>query len=115
MQSGLKKVVEDALDDLKGKDVSVLDVTELSDVMDVLVIVTGTSNRHVKSLADNVIKEAKERGFRPIGVEGKEAGEWVLVDFGDIVVHIMLQATRDFYELEKLWSMEPATRKSRSE
>lgn len=115
MQSGLKKVVEDALDDLKGKDVSVLDVTELSDVMDVLVIVTGTSNRHVKSLADNVIKEAKECGFRPIGVEGKDTGEWVLVDFGDIVVHIMLQATRDFYELEKLWSMEPATRKSRSE
>lgn len=115
MQLGLKKAVEDALDDLKGKDVAVLDVTELSDVMDVLVIATGTSNRHVKSLADNVIKEAKERGYRPIGVEGKETGDWVLVDFGDIVVHIMLQATRDFYELEKLWSMEPATRKSHSE
>ncbi len=106
----LIKTIEDALDDLKGKDVQVMDVTTLSDVMDTLVIVTGTSNRHVKSLASNVVEEAKTRGDRPIGVEGMESGEWVLVDFGDTVVHVMLETTRAFYELEKLWSTEPSTR-----
>ncbi|SMF20737.1 ribosome-associated protein [Alteromonadaceae bacterium Bs31] len=111
----LIKTIEDALDDLKGRDIQVIDVTTLSDVMDVLVIVTGTSNRHVKSLANNVVEDAKSRGDRPIGVEGMEGGEWVLVDFGDIVVHVMLETTRAFYELEKLWSTEPSTRHKSSE
>lgn len=107
-----KDLVKEALDDLKGQDIQVLDVTEMSDVMDTLVIVTGTSNRHVKSLASNVIDEAKKRDSRPIGIEGMDTGEWVLVDFGDTVLHVMLQTARDFYDLEKLWSTPPASRKS---
>ena len=99
----LKKLVIDALDDLKGVNAVTLDVSGLTDVMDWLVIASGTSNRHVKSLADNVCMEAKKQGVRPIGVEGEGAGDWVLVDFGDVVVHVMLPATRDFYDLERLW------------
>ncbi len=100
----LKKLVVDALEDLKGHHVVELDVKELTDVMDYLVIASGNSNRHVKSLADNVLEAAKGQGMRPLGVEGQSGAEWVLVDFGDVVVHIMLPATRDFYDLERLWS-----------
>jgi ribosome-associated protein len=78
--------------------------------MDTLIIVTGTSSRHVKSLVNNVVVECKKEGFNPIGVEGMDAGDWVLVDFGDVVVHAMLAQTREFYDLEKLWSMTPAGR-----
>lgn len=99
----LKALVIEALDDLKAVNTVSLDVSGLTDVMDYLVIASGTSNRHVKSLADNVCMEAKKQGMRPIGVEGEDAGEWVLVDFGDVVVHVMLPATRDFYDLERLW------------
>lgn len=99
----LKKVVLDALDELKAVNPVTLDVAALTDVMDYLVIASGTSNRHVKSLANNVCMEAKKQGMRPIGVEGNDVGEWVLVDFGDVVVHVMLPATRDFYDLERLW------------
>lgn len=106
----LNQVLLQAIDDLKGRDVVTLDVRELSDVMDTLIIVSGTSNRHVKSLVDNAMEEAKKAGFKPIGVEGKEGGEWVLVDFGDTVVHAMMPATRAFYDLEKLWSLEPGVR-----
>jgi ribosome-associated protein len=103
----LKQLVVDALDDLKGVNIIDLDVRELTDVMDYLVIASGTSNRHVKSLADNVLMRAKENGLRPLGVEGQNGAEWVLVDFGDVVVHVMLPATRDFYDLERLWSPSP--------
>ncbi len=113
MTEKLNELINTALDDLKGKDITVLDVTKLSDVMDCLVIVTGTSNRHVKSLANNVIEDTKKNGIQPIGVEGMDAGDWVLVDYGDTVVHVMLQASRDFYELEKLWCLEPASRKNK--
>lgn len=112
MSSSLQAVIEDALDDLKAQDVTVLDVHSLSDVMDTFVIATGTSSRHVKSIASNVVEDAKKSGFQPLGVEGLNEGEWALVDFGDTVVHVMQQQTRDLYELEKLWSIEPATRKS---
>ena len=99
----LKDLVTNALDELKGVNIATLDVRELTDAMDYLVIASGTSNRHVKSLADNVCMEAKKEGVRPLGVEGENPGEWVLVDFGDVVVHVMLPATRDFYDLERLW------------
>ena len=99
----LRELVIEALDDLKAVNTVSLDVTDLTDVMDYMVVASGTSNRHVKSLADNVCMEAKKQGMRPIGVEGQDAGEWVLVDFGDVVVHLMLPATRDFYDLERLW------------
>jgi ribosome-associated protein len=98
-----KKIVVDALEDLKAVNIVTLDVTGLTDVMDFLIIASGTSNRHVKSLANNVCMEAKRQELRPLGVEGEDAGEWVLVDFGEVVVHVMLPATRDFYDLERLW------------
>ena len=79
----------------------------LSNVMDYLVISSGTSNRHVKSLAENVALEAKAAGNPALGIEGQDAAEWVLVDLGDVVVHVMLPATRDFYDLERLWAADP--------
>ena len=100
----LKQLAIEALEDLKAVNTVSLEVSQLTDVMDWLVIASGTSNRHVKSLADNVCMEAKKQGMRPLGVEGENAGEWVLVDFGDVVVHVMLPATRDFYDLERLWT-----------
>lgn len=112
MTRSINEIIIKALEDLKGKDIVSLDVKEISDVMDTLVIVSGTSNRHVKSLADNVVADAKAAGIRPLGVEGKEDGEWVLVDLGDTVVHAMLPTAREFYDLEKLWSLEPAGRSS---
>ena len=100
----LNTLVLAALDDLKANNVVSLDVTGLTDVMDYLVVASGTSNRHVKALADNVAMEAKQQGVRPLGVEGQAGSEWILVDLGDIVVHVMLPATRDFYDLERLWN-----------
>ena len=99
----LKNLVIDALEDLKAVNPVILDVTGLTDVMDYLVIASGTSNRHVKSLASNVSMEAKKQGMRPLGVVGEYAGVWVVVDFGDVVVQVMLPAPRDFYDLERLW------------
>lgn len=110
MSENLNELIINALDDLKGQKITQLNVSELTDVMDHLVIVTGSSNRHVKSLANNVVEELKKHGIRPVGVEGLDDAEWVLVDYGDTVVHIMQAATRDFYELEKLWSKVPAHR-----
>ena len=105
----LKNLVTDALDDLTAINTVTLDVTDLTDVTDCLVVASGTSNRHVKSLANNVVVEAKKAGMPPLGVEGDDVGEWVLVDFGDVVLHVMLPATRDFYDLERLWvSTDPA-------
>ena len=96
-------IAQQALDDLKAVE---LDVRELSSVMDWLIVASGTSSRHVKSLSDSVIMKAKEQGVRPIGVEGERVGEWVLVDFGDVVVHVMQPAARSFYDLERLWSVQ---------
>jgi ribosome-associated protein len=112
MNKALKEVVVEALEDVKARDIVALDVTGLTDVMDTLVVASGTSSRQVKSLADNVVEEGKKAGFRPMGVEGMEDAEWVLVDFGDVVVHVMLPATRAFYELEKLWAIRPADLKA---
>lgn len=96
--------VVNALDDLKSINTVTLDVRSLTDVTDYLVIASGTSNRHVKSLASHVSVEAKKRDILPLGMEGDDAGDWVLVDFSDVVVHVMLPATRDFYDLERLWA-----------
>jgi ribosome-associated protein len=100
----LAQSVVASLEDLKAVNTVTLDVSALTDVMDYLVITSGTSNRHVKSLADHVSVEAKKQGVRPMGMEGEDTGEWVLVDLGDVVVHVMLPATRDFYDLERLWN-----------
>ena len=83
-----------------------LKVADLTSVTDHMVIACGTSNRHVKSLADNVIDKCKKQGIRPLGIEGTEKSEWVLVDLGDVVAHIMLPATRQFYDLERLWEVD---------
>ena len=93
-----------ALEDMKGQNIVTIDVTSMSDVMDTLIIVSGTSNRHVKSLAGNVVEELKQQEIKPIGVEGMESSDWVLVDYGTAVIHVMLPQTRKFYDLEKLWS-----------
>lgn len=107
MSAALIETIVSALEDVKGQEISVLEVTELTDVTDYLVVASGTSGRQVKALAQNVIDECKVKGYRALGVEGLDGGEWVLVDFGDAVVHVMLPETRAFYDLEKLWSVRP--------
>ena len=101
----LLEIVNAALEDLKGVDIKVIDVRELTAITDRMVIVSGTSTRHVKALADNVALQAKNHGFPVLGVEGEQGAEWVLIDLVDVVVHVMLPETRDFYALEKLWSV----------
>ena len=102
----LRDLVMTALDDVKGVDVKALDVRGKTAITDFMVIATGTSGRHVKALADNVLKDAREAGMKPLGVEGERSGEWILLDLNDVVVHIMLREVRDFYNLEKLWSVD---------
>ncbi|OQX34619.1 MAG: ribosome silencing factor [Oceanospirillales bacterium LUC14_002_19_P2] len=103
----LRDLVVDAIEEMKGNDIKVLDVRGLTSVTDFMIIASGTSNRHVKSLADNVVERCKANQIRPIGVEGDDKAEWVLVDLGDAVVHIMLPATRQFYDIERLWESAP--------
>ena len=103
----LKNTIIMALKDLKANDIAVLSVAESSMVTDWMVIASGTSNRHVKALANNVKVEAKQNGFKSLGAEGNDTAEWVLVDFGDVIVHVMLPSTREFYDLESLWSLKP--------
>jgi len=101
----LLEIVLAALDDIKGVDGKVIDVRGLTSITDRMVIVSGTSTRHLKALADNVVLEAKQHGFSALGVEGENGSEWILVDLADVVVHIMMPAIREFYALEKLWSV----------
>ena len=101
----LLKTVHAAVEELKAKDVVEIDVRGKSSVTDQMVVASGTSSRHVKSIADEVVKKAKHAGNPPIGVEGQREGEWVLVDLGDVIVHVMLPRTREFYGLERLWTV----------
>lgn len=103
LRRSLKAVVVEALEDMKAANIKVLDVRPLTDITDTMVIASGTSDRHVRSVADRVIEKAKEAGFRPFGIEGEREGEWVLVDLPDVLVHIMMPRVREFYGLEKLW------------
>jgi len=88
---------------MKAVNIKVLDVRGLTDIADTLIVASGTSDRHVRSIADHVVEQAKRGGFRPLGAEGEREGEWVLVDLQDIVVHVMLPRVREFYGLERLW------------
>lgn len=101
----LTKITE-ALDDKKGQQIDVIDVRNKCSFADDIVIVTGSSNRHVKSLAMEVSMLSKKNGLIPLGVEGMDAGEWVLIDLGDTIVHVMQPKIREFYQLEKLWAVE---------
>ena len=101
------KVVHEALLDVKAKDILELNVGAISNVADYMVIASGTSSRHIKALADNVAEEARKAGFRPIGVEGERDAEWILIDLGFVVVHVMLPTARKFYDLESLWRATP--------
>ena len=106
--SPLQLAVTTALDDVKAVNVRVLDVRGLTDIFDTMVIASGNSDRHVRSIAERVVEKAKAAGFRPLGTEGGRDGEWVLVDLQDILVHVMLPRVREFYALERLWEGGPA-------
>ncbi|MCL7461147.1 ribosome silencing factor [Pseudomonas sp. NW5] len=99
----LVELVIAALEDLKAQGIVSIDVRDKTSITDVMVIATGSSSRQVKALADNVLEKAKEQGIRPVGSEGLEGGEWGLIDLGNVVVHVMQPATREFYDLERLW------------
>jgi ribosome-associated protein len=101
----LRKAALAALEELKAKDIREIDVRGRTSIADYLVFASGTSARHVKSIADEVVKYAKRAGMPPLGVEGEESAEWVLVDLGDVIVHVMLPRVREFYGLERFWSL----------
>ncbi len=101
--------VREALDDMKARDIVEIDVTNKSTVTDRMVIASGTSKRHVMSIGQHVQEEMKRQGVMPLGIEGVDTGDWVLVDLGDLVVHVMMPDARSFYDLEKLWGFDSVT------
>jgi ribosome-associated protein len=103
----LADLVTTVLDDLKAQSVVSLDVRHLTSMTDVMVIASGRSDRHVRAVAQALLERCKQAGFEPLGIEGEAAGEWVLVDLGDVIVHVMQPKARDFYSLEKLWEIAP--------
>ncbi|MEJ6079016.1 ribosome silencing factor [Vibrio sp. 1-Bac 57] len=100
----LKAFIINQLEDMKAKEIVTIDVAGISDVTDTLIICTGTSKRHVRSIAEQTALAAKNAGEVPLGVEGLEGSEWVLIDMGTVVAHVMQDETRQFYQLEKLWT-----------
>lgn len=108
----LEKLTITALEDMKAVDITSIYVKPLTDITEYIIICTGTSSRHTASIADHLVTQAKSKGVKPLGVEGDEFGEWILVDLGDAVIHIMLAQVREFYNLEKLWNMAEESRKT---
>lgn len=106
----LQKIVVDALEDIKGRDIEIIDTRALSSLFDAIVVASGDSNRQVRALARNVEEKVREAGGEVISVEGADNGEWVLVDLGAVVVHVMQPAVRAYYDLEDLWTSTPAAR-----
>jgi ribosome-associated protein len=111
----LKDLVIQALEDVKGQEIVCMDVSELTDITDFMVVASGNTNRQVKALVNNVVEDAKKSGVIPIGVEGQEQGDWVLIDLADVIVHVMLPKVRQYYDLERLWSMTPSKSEEISE
>ncbi len=111
----LKEQVIKALEDVKGQEIVCMDIRELTDIADFMIVATGNSNRQVKALVNNVVEEVKKSGVQPIGVEGQEQAEWVLVDLADVIVHVMLPKVREYYDIERLWSMTPSKREEITE
>jgi len=101
--SALEKLVLAALEDMKAVNVKLLDVRGLTDITDAMIVASGTSDRHVRSIAERVIEKARDAGRRPLGVEGTRDNEWVLVDLQDVLLHVMLPRVREFYAIEQLW------------
>lgn len=107
MQSDeLLKLVQTELDERKGEQITVLDVRNKTSFTDYMVVVTGTSNRHLQSLCDYVALKVREHGINPLGIEGGTGADWILVDLGDVIVHAMTAQAREHYQLEKLWSID---------
>jgi len=102
----LLKMVESVLDERKGQNITTLDVIGKTSVTDYMVLATSTSERHAKALSDYVVEKVKANGFMPLGVEGQQGSDWVLVDLGDVILHVMTAQAREFYQLEKLWSVD---------
>lgn len=113
-KASLKAVVIDALADMKALHVKLLDVRGLTDITDFMVIASGTSDRHVRSVAQRVVEKTKQAGYRPHGVEGQQDSDWVLIDLNEMIVHVMLPRVREFYGLEKLWDMTVTNRAARA-
>lgn len=111
----LKDLVIQALEDVKGQEIVCMDVSELTDITDFMIVASGGTNRQVKALVNNVVEDAKKSGVNPIGVEGQEQGDWVLIDLADVIVHVMLPKVRQYYDLERLWSMTPSKSEEVSE
>ncbi len=111
-RSSLESIVIAALEDMKAAEIKVLDVRGLTDIADTMIIASGHSDRHVRSIAERVIERVKHSGARPLGLEGEREGEWVLVDLNDVIVHVMLPRVRELYGLEHLWE-QPAVHASR--
>ena len=112
--ASLKAVVIGALDDMKALEIKVLDVRGLTDIADTMIIASGTSDRHVRSVAQKLVEKTKAAGFRPHGVEGQQDSDWVLIDLNEMIVHVMLPRVREFYGLEKLWDMTTTKRAARA-
>ncbi|MDB1123223.1 ribosome silencing factor [Vibrio algarum] len=100
----LKTFLAEKADDMKAENIVTINVVDKSSVTDYMIVCTGSSKRHVSSIADNVATEAKNRGLTPLGIDGENEGEWVVLDMGDVMVHVMQQEHRELYQLEKLWS-----------
>ena len=107
----IKKLVINALEDLKAKDITVIDVRGRSSVTDYMVLATGTSKKHAQAVCDNASTEAKAKGLKPLGAEGRDSSDWMLLDLGDVIVHVMTEQARRFYDLERLWG-EPSEEQS---
>ncbi len=109
-EMGLKTIAICALTEVKAEDIISMDVKDKASFTDWIIVASGTSSRHVKSIANNVVVEAKQAGVQPLGVEGDDTGEWVLVDLGDVIVHVMQKDVRQFYDLESLWQLDTSRR-----